>query len=176
MGSMRRNELLEVRGASGWLRGSLWSPLTCSRRAGAECPSLSPHEKVPAQAAAALPPCAAHPPYRTKANASPDSKPAKVYGLAHPLPKFTLKIFLLSSKENVMPKPRKSWHGSDLGKREVIKFLMSCWALSPVGNTALSWDVMQCLHSRKWTSKVLFTPMPWGNCAAKHFSLPLPGL
>lgn len=76
-------------------------------------------ENVPAQAA--LHPCTAHLPRRTKGNAAPDSKPAKSYGLAHPLLKFTLKIFLLSSKESIMPKPCKSSHGSDVGKREITE-------------------------------------------------------
>lgn len=77
-------------------------------------------------------------PHRTKGNASPDPKPTKTHGLAHPFPKFTPERFPLSSKENVMPKSCKSSQGSDLGKREVMKFLMSCWAFSPTANTELS--------------------------------------
>lgn len=41
------------------------------------------------------------------ANISPDSNPAKIHGLAHPLLKFPLKI-CFSSKENVIPWPCKS--------------------------------------------------------------------
>lgn len=48
--------------------------------------------------------------HRTTVNISTDSKTTKIFGLAHPLLKFTWKISLSSSKENVLPKPCKSTH------------------------------------------------------------------